>query len=114
MKNHLNILTRFTCAGLLSWVVATSSADGETPASPGLRLNEILASNRAGRLDDEGESSESSESAASYNYQLYDSRRRSIELYEPHEVLDTIDLRFEDDAGALFDPVSATVHISVL
>ena len=58
MKNHLNILTRFTCAGLLSWVVATSSADGETPASPGLRLNEILASNRAGRLDDEGESSD--------------------------------------------------------
>ena len=58
MKNHWYTLIKFSFTGLLLWVPASRSADGETPASPGLRFNELLASNRAGLLDDEGQSSD--------------------------------------------------------
>ena len=58
MKNHLNTVTNFGSAALLLSFAITGSAHGEAPASAGLRLNELLASNRAGRLDDEGESSD--------------------------------------------------------
>ena len=46
------------------------------------------------------------------SFQLYDSRQKTIRLNEPHTTLKQIQLRFEDDTGALFDPESGTVHIS--
>ena len=58
MKKRLNTFTRLTFAVVLWWVATTRSADGDNPTSAGLRLNELLASNRTGRLDDEGESSD--------------------------------------------------------
>jgi hypothetical protein len=45
--------------------------------------------------------------------QLYDSRQTNIPLYQPHEVFDDVDIRFEDETGTLFDPVHATIHLSM-
>ena len=46
-------------------------------------------------------------------YQLYDPRVTRLNMYQPHDVLRNLQLKFEDQDGALFDPDDIVISLEV-